>query len=78
MKECFSQIPISLKKEKLILAIEETTSASERRVFLRPFHALRQPVQVAGCRRAFFYLLKGAGDHEFEICLPRLWDSLGI
>lgn len=37
MKECFSQIPISLKKEKLILAIEETTSASERRLFFAAF-----------------------------------------
>ena len=26
---------------------------------LRPFHALRQPVQVTGSRRAFFYFLKG-------------------
>ena len=41
------------------------------------FHALRQPVCVIVCRRAFFYLLKGVKKYEFEIYLPKLWNSLG-
>ena len=45
---------------------------------LRPFHALRQPVQVTGCRGAFFYLWKGVNEYEPEIHLPRLWDLLGL
>lgn len=43
---------------------------------VRPFRALRQPVQVAGCRRAFFYHLKGVEKYESEIYLSRLWDPL--
>ena len=38
--------------KKWILPVEETTSAGCG-IFLRPFRALRQPVQVTGCRRAF-------------------------
>ena len=45
---------------------------------VRPFRALRQPVQVAGCRRAFFYLWKGVKEYEPEVHLPRLWDTLGL
>jgi hypothetical protein len=45
---------------------------------VRPFRALRQPVQVAGCRRAFFYHLKGVEKYESEIYLSRLWDTLGL
>lgn len=42
------------------------------------FHALRQPVQVIVCRRAFFYLLKGVKKYEFEIYLPKLQNSPGL
>lgn len=45
---------------------------------VRPFRALRQPVQVAGCRRAFFYHLKGVEKYESEIYLSRLWDPFGL
>ena len=48
------------------------------RIILRPFHALRQPVQVTACRRAFFYLWKGVKEYEPEVHLPRLWDTLGL
>ena len=44
---------VLFKYEKLILAEEETTSAGGCGVSLRPFHALRQPVQVTGCRGDF-------------------------
>lgn len=46
--------------------------------FLRPFRALRQPVQVTGCRGASFYLWKGVKKYECEIHLPRLWGLLGL
>ena len=46
--------------------------------FLRPFHALRQPVQVTGCRGASFCLWKGVNEYEPEIRLPRLWDLFGL
>lgn len=42
------------------------------------FAPLRQPVQVAGCRRAFFYHLKGVEKYESEIYLSRLWDPFGL
>ena len=45
---------------------------------VRPFRALRQPVQVIVCRRAFFYLLKGVKKYEFAIYLPKLRHSLGL
>lgn len=45
---------------------------------LRPFHALRQPVQVTGCRGASFCLWKGVNEYEPEIRLPRLWDLFGL
>lgn len=38
--------------------------------FLRPFRALRQPVQVTWCRKAFFYLWKGGKEYESEMHLP--------
>ena len=44
--------------------------------FSRPFHALRQPVQVTGWRGALFYLWRGVNEYEPEIHLPRLWDTL--
>lgn len=44
---------VLFKYEKLILAEEETTSAGGCGVSLAAFHALRQPVQVTGCRGAF-------------------------
>ena len=37
----------------MILSVEETTSAMDVGIVLRPFHALRQPVQVTGCRGDF-------------------------
>ncbi len=68
---------VAFRYERIILAVEETTSAN-RCGSLRPFHALRQPVQVTTCRRAFFYLWKGVKEYEPEVHLPRLWDTLGL
>ena len=31
-----------------------------------------------GCRRAFFYHLKGVEKYESEIYLSRLWDPFGL
>nr|WP_317326405.1 hypothetical protein [uncultured Flavonifractor sp.] len=42
------------KYKKLILSEEENTSAGGCGVFLAAFYALRQPVQTAVPRRAFF------------------------
>ena len=39
--------------------MEKITSVGGCDFFFAPFHALRQPVQVTGSRRAFFYFLKG-------------------
>lgn len=48
----------AFRYEKIILAVEETTSAkrcgSSLAAFSRPAH----PVQVTGCCGTFFYLLK--------------------
>ena len=46
--------------------------------FCAVFRALRQPAQVAGCRRAFFYHLKGVEKYESEIYLPQLWNPFGL
>ena len=55
MEEKLGQsMAVLFKYEKLILAEEETTSAGGCGVFLTVFRALRQPVQVTGCRGAFF------------------------
>ena len=64
--------------KKWILPVEETTSGVDVASFLRPFHALRQPVQVPGCRGASFCLWKGVNEYEPEIRLPRLWDLFGL
>ncbi|BFK87168.1 hypothetical protein I4200191B4_14740 [Pseudoflavonifractor gallinarum] len=65
--------------KKWILPVEETTSGgADVASFLRPFHALRQPVQVTGCRGAFFYLWKGVKKYESKLHLPRLWDLFGL
>ena len=65
--------------KKWILPVEETTSGGgDAAFFLRPFHALRQPVQVTGCRGAFFYLWKGVKKYESKLHLPRLWDLFGL
>ena len=45
---------------------------------LRPFHALRQPVQETVLRKALLYFLKGVKKYESELYLPRLWDPLGL
>lgn len=52
-----SKITLFLSKE-WILPVEETTGGWMR-LFSCGFCALRQPVQVTGRRRAFFYLWKG-------------------
>lgn len=67
---------VALQYEKTILVMENTTSAPLDVVPpVRPFRALRQPVYHAGCRRAFFYLLKGVKEYEFKIYLPKLRNS---
>ena len=45
---------------------------------LRPFYVLRSSALVAVRRRAFFYLLKGVKEYEFEIYLPQLWDTFRL
>ena len=37
-----------------------------------------QNALVAVRRRAFFYLLKGVKEYEFEIYLPQLWDTFRL
>ena len=66
--------------KKWILPVEETTSGPWKTGLgsVRPFHALRQPVQVTGCRGASFCLWKGVNEYEPEIRLPRLWDLFGL
>lgn len=64
-------------REKAMIA-EESTSVKGCGSSLRPFHALRQPVQVTGCRGAFFYLWKGVKKYESKLHLPRLWDLFGL
>ena len=66
---------VAFRYERIILAVEETTSANRCGSSLA---ALRQPVQVIVCRRAFFYLWKGVKEYEPEVHLPRLWDTLGL
>ena len=79
MKEKTEQlITASFIYEEIILSVEETTSGGRCGSSLAAFHALRQPVQVTWCRRAFFYLWKGVKEYEPEIHLPRLWDLLGL
>lgn len=67
MGRVFGQPPTVLRYEKTILAVEETTSAGRCGSSL-----------VAVRRRAFFYLLKGVKEYEFEIYLPQLWDTFRL
>ena len=48
-------VPFSYKK--WILSVKETTSGGRCGFSSQPFRALRQPVRVTACRRAFFCLL---------------------
>ena len=79
MKENPEQlITASLIYEEIILSVEETTSGSRCGSSFAAFYALRQPVQVTGCRRAFFCLWKGVKTYEPKLHLPRLWDLFGL
>ena len=65
--------------KKWILPVEKTTSGGgDAASFSRPFHSLRQPVQVTGWHGALFYLWRGVNEYESEIHLPRLWDPFGL
>ncbi len=71
MGKNLGQFPaILLEYEKLILSEEVTTSGLDVASPLRPFRALRQPVYVTGCRRAFSLLRQCVGlyvPHEFPL-----------
>ena len=79
MGRVLGQPPTVLRNEKSILAVEETTSAGRCGSSLAAFLC---PAFVCPCgsvrRRAFFYLLKGVKEYEFEIYLPQLWDTFRL
>lgn len=69
---------VSLRYEKLILSVEETTSASGCGSSCAAFSC---PASVCPCGSAaqgIFYLLKGDEEYESEIYLPQLWNPIGL
>ena len=78
MGRVLGQPPTVLRYEKTILAVEETTSAGRCGSSLAAFLCPASSALVAVRRRAFFYLLKGVKEYEFEIYLPQLWDTFRL
>ena len=69
---------VAFRYERIILAVEETTSANRCGSSLAAFLC---PAFVCPCGSAaqgIFYLPKGVKEYESEIYLPQLWDPLGL
>ena len=64
--------------ERIILAVEETTSANRCGSSLAAFSRPASACPSERVSQGVFYLLKGAGEYESEIHLPWLWDALGL
>ena len=71
-------LPVRVQRNSIVQFLKKADFLKPAFGSVRPFRALRQPVQVAGCRRAFFYHLKGVEKYESEIYLSRLWDPFGL
>lgn len=71
-------LPVRVQRNSIVQFLKKADFLKPAASSVRLFHALRHPVQVAGCRRAFFYHLKGVEKYESEIYLSRLWDPFGL
>lgn len=66
---------VAFRYERIILAVEETTSANRCGSSLAAFS---RPASACPSDSVFFYLWKGVKEYEPEVHLPRLWDTLGL
>ena len=71
-------LPVRVQRNSIVQFLKKADFLKPAFGSVRPFHALRQSVLVAVRRRAFFYLLKGVKEYEFEIYLPQLWDTFRL
>ena len=78
MGRVLGQPPTVLRYEKTILAVEETTSAGRCGSSLAAFLCPAFVCPCGSAAQAFFYLLKGVNEYEFEIYLPQLWDTFRL
>ena len=79
MEEKLGQsMAVLFKYEKLILAEEETTSAGGCGVSLAAFSCPASACPSDRVSQGVFIAWKGVKEHESEIYLPRLWDTLGL
>ena len=78
MNKYIEQQFAALRYEKIFWLLKKPHQLVDVAPLLRPFYVLRSSALVAVRRRAFFYLLKGVKEYEFEIYLPQLWNPLGL
>lgn len=51
-------LPVRVQRNSIVQFLKKADFLKPAFGSVRPFHALRQSVQVAGCRRAFFIVRK--------------------
>lgn len=66
---------VAFRYERIILAVEETTSANRCGSSLAAFS---RPASACPSDNVSQGLWKGVKEYEPEVHLPRLWDTLGL
>lgn len=69
---------VAFRYERIILAVEETTSANRCGSSLAAFSRPASACPSDSVSQGVFYLWKGVKEYEPEVHLPRLWDTLGL